>query len=46
MDVRMNEDIPRQSGDTTIIVVPSTLKYVDQMAKCHQIAYGYTPETA
>lgn len=45
MNVYVNEYRPRQSGDTTIVVVPSSLEYVDQMATCHQAAYGYTPET-
>jgi len=31
----------RQSGDAHIAVIPSTLKYVDQMEKLHQTAYGY-----
>jgi len=44
MNVYLNEYIPRQSGDTTIVVIPSSLKYVEQMVQCHQIAYGYTPE--
>jgi hypothetical protein len=44
MNVYKNEYIPRQSGDTTIVVIPSSLKYVDQMVKCHQIAYGYTSD--
>jgi hypothetical protein len=46
MDVYVNEYRPRQSGDTTIVVIPGTLKYVEQMALCHQAAYGYTPEEA
>jgi hypothetical protein len=44
MNVYLNEYIPRQSGDTTIVVIPSSLKYAAQMVQCHQIAYGYTPE--
>ncbi|MEO8606997.1 MAG: hypothetical protein ABI690_03910 [Chloroflexota bacterium] len=44
MDVYLNEYLPSQSGDTTIVVIPSTLEYVEQMVKCHQIAYNYTPE--
>ena len=36
----------RQSGDATIVVIPASLRYVDQMARCHQLAYGYTPEEA
>ena len=43
MNVYLNEYLPSQSGDTTIIVIPSSLQYVDQMAKCHQVAYGYRP---
>jgi hypothetical protein len=43
MNVYLNEYKPRQSGDTTIVVIPSRLEYVNQMAQCHQIAYGYTP---
>ena len=44
MNVYKNEYRPRQSGDTTIVVIPSKLEYVEQMAKCHQAAYGYTPD--
>ena len=46
MNVYLNEYRPRQSGDTTIVVIPSQIKYVEQMAQCHQAAYGYTPDTA
>lgn len=42
MDVHVNQYHPRQSGDTTIVVIPSTLKYVEQMVQCHQVAYDYT----
>ena len=31
----------RQSGDAPIVVIPSAHKYVDQMERLHQIAYGY-----
>lgn|SRR5690554_7336321 len=44
MNVYTNEYRPRQSGDTTIVVIPSRLAYVEQMEKCHQAAYGYTPD--
>lgn len=33
----------RQSGDATMVVIPSTLRYVQQMEQCHQLAYGYAP---
>jgi hypothetical protein len=46
MNANLSEYVPRQSGDTTIVVVPSSLRYVEQMARCHQATYGYTPETA
>ena len=42
MNVYLNEYLPSMSGDTTIVVIPSTLEYVDQMARCHQLAYDYT----
>ncbi len=44
MDATLTTEVPaRQSGDTTLLVLPSTLAYADQMADCHQSAYGYTP---
>lgn len=43
MNVYLNEYLPSMSGDTTIVVIPSTLEYVEQMVKCHQVAYNYTP---
>lgn len=46
MNVYLNEYNPRQSGDTTIVVIPSAIEYVEQMAHCHQVAYGYTPDGA
>ena len=42
MNVYLNEYLPSPSGDTTIVVIPSTLEYVEQMAQCHQVAYDYT----
>lgn len=42
MNVYLNEYLPSMSGDTTIVVIPSRLEYVDQMVQCHQIAYDYT----
>ncbi len=42
MNVYLNEYRPRQSGDTTIVVIPSRLEYVNQMVQCHQVAYEYT----
>ena len=46
MNVYLNEYRPRQSGDTTIVVIPSRPEYVEQMARVHQAAYGYSPEKA
>jgi hypothetical protein len=31
----------RQSGDAHIVVIPSALKFTEQMEELHQIAYGY-----
>lgn len=31
----------RQSGDATIVVIPASSRYVQQMERCHQLAYGY-----
>ncbi len=36
----------RQSGDATLVVIPASLRYVEQMERCHQLAYGYTPAEA
>jgi hypothetical protein len=47
MNASLTTEVPaRQSGDTTIVVIPSSLAYIDQMAACHQAAYGYTPAEA
>ncbi len=37
---------PRQNRDTQIAVIPSSSKYLGQMEKCHQLAYGYTLDNA
>lgn len=37
---------PRQSGDTSILVVPAHVDYAQQMEQTHQLAYGYTTEYA
>jgi hypothetical protein len=37
---------PRQNRDTQIAVVPSSAKYLGQMEMCHQLAYGYTLDSA
>lgn len=36
----------RQSGDAPIVVIPSAPQYVEQMAACHQAAYGYSAADA
>lgn len=33
-------------GTSTLVVRPSQTRYVEQMAVCHQLAYGYTPDEA
>lgn len=33
----------RQSGDAPIRVIPSASRYVRQMERLHQLAYGYSP---
>lgn len=46
MNVYENQYRPRQSGDATIVVIPSTLEYVGQMERVHQLSYGYEPAEA
>jgi hypothetical protein len=47
MNALLSTEVPaRPSGDTTLIVIPSTLAYADSLALCHQAAYGYTPAEA
>jgi hypothetical protein len=46
MDVYQNYTRPRQSGDTTLVVIPATERYLEQMEQCHQAAYGYTAAEA
>jgi hypothetical protein len=41
MDASSIRNKPRQSGDATIVVIPSAPQYVYQMERCHQLAYGY-----
>lgn len=43
MDANSIRYRPRQSGDARIAVIPSAARYLDQMERCHQLAYGYTP---
>jgi hypothetical protein len=35
--------IPRQGRETQIVVLSAAERYVRQMEKCHQLAYGYSP---
>jgi hypothetical protein len=46
MDAYTNEYRLRQSGETPMVVLPSSARYADQMEKCHQVAYNYvaTPQ--
>jgi hypothetical protein len=44
MDAYTYEYRPRQSGETQIVVLPGSLRYVDQMERCHQVAYGYAAD--
>ncbi len=44
MDANSIRTKHRQSGDATLVVIPSTRRYVQQMERCHQLAYGYLPE--
>lgn len=47
MNAMLSTEVPaRQSGDTTLVVIPSTRAYADPLAQCHQAAYGYTPAEA
>lgn len=43
MDANSIRYRPRQSGDAQIVVIPSTSRYLEQMERCHQQAYGYLP---
>ncbi|HEX2907704.1 MAG TPA: hypothetical protein VHO69_12625 [Phototrophicaceae bacterium] len=43
MNTTNNRNKHRQSGDATVVVIPGTLRYVNQMERCHQLAYGYEP---
>jgi hypothetical protein len=43
MDVYTNEHRLRQSGGAHIVVLPASSRYLDQMERCHQVAYGYVP---
>lgn len=36
----------RQSRDARFVAIPSSVSYVDQMERCHQVAYGYTAAEA
>lgn len=42
MDTHSTLTPHRQSGDAQIRVIPARMGYADQMATCHQVAYGYS----
>lgn len=41
MDTYLNEYRARQSGETQLVVLPSSARYADPMELCHQAAYNY-----